>query len=69
MAKVIAPKKDNAAARKQLNQIVQCEGFFAAMRYFQFADVNDEKFHELRRAYVAAGEKLYEHFTHNLKMF
>jgi hypothetical protein len=39
------------------------------MRYFGFSDVDDPKFHELRRAYNKAGDALYEHFMQNLKVY
>lgn len=52
------------ADEKQLvDDVVECEGFDYAFRYYSdFAEVDDAEFHRLRLAYVEAAEELEKYF-------
>jgi hypothetical protein len=56
-----APKKTKLTKKWQVRvgEVVAIEGFDYAFRsYTAFEDVKDERFHELRKAYIAAADAL-----------
>jgi hypothetical protein len=48
----------------RVDEIVQSEGFeYTFLNYSSFRDIKDEKFHQLRQAYIAAKLQLEEYIT------
>lgn len=48
--------------KKYIESVIENEGFdYAFMHYSDFDEISDEKFHELRKAYLAASAKLHEY--------
>lgn len=49
----------NQTERNYVKDCVEQEGFdYAFRKYTSFAEINDVKFHELRAAYINAGQAL-----------
>lgn len=45
-------------------QVIGAEGFDSAFRHYSsYRDINDEKFHELRKAYIAAANELIDYIS------
>jgi hypothetical protein len=43
----------------EVNQLAECEGFDYCFRYYtDFKDIKDDKFHQLRLAYIEAANNL-----------
>jgi hypothetical protein len=59
-----APRKDTMTGREfaSVNGAIDNEGFdYAFVNYSNFDDVKDEKFHELRQAFLNARQELKEY--------
>ena len=49
----------NKQEREDVNATIENEGFdYAFCDYSDFEEINDEKFHKLRKAYIKASEEL-----------
>lgn len=45
--------------KKYVNDRIESEGFeYCFLDYSDFSDIKDEKFHELRRAFIKASDEL-----------
>lgn len=54
--------KITSEQKEQLSIIIENEGFdYAFMHFSEFSEIEDEKFHNLRKAYVNAAIELEEY--------
>lgn len=52
--------------KKEVLEVIEQEGFeYAFLHYTDFADIEDEKFHDLRKEFIKAAQKLTVYIGYN----
>src|SRR5579863_3880705 len=70
--KYVKPEPDEderpAGWRGDVLDVIECEGFDYGLRHYtSFKEIKDKKFHQLRKAYIAAADALEKYISHTNK--